>query len=359
MTLEAMKNPKDEQEASSTLHLLVDTCVWLDVAKDYRQRATIGALQQMIDSGAIKLLVPRQMTDEFSRNKERIIKEAGKSLSSTFRRVKEALNALGGTDDRATTLVQLDDADHRISTLGSAVNDPIQKIEAMFAAATILDTSDAIKVRAAERALVKRAPFHKSKNSMADAVLIELYADATAALHGHDVAAFVTHNKHDFSAAGGGERQPHADLASLFDGKESIYSTNLAELLNEFAPDWMEELKFEHEWQQEPRRLSELLEAENLLFRQIWYNRHWNTRVAIEEGRTKVVSEAAYSRDPYKADEILDTVWAGTLAAAKRTEDEVGLDKLGPWDDIEWGMLNGKLSALRWALGDEWDMLDT
>jgi len=26
---------------------------------------------------------------------------------------------------------------------------------------------------------------------------------------------------------------------------------------------------------------------------------------------------------------------------------------------FEWGMINGKLSALRWVMGDEWDMLDT
>jgi hypothetical protein len=66
--------------------------------------------------------------------------------------------------------------------------------------------------------------------------------------------------------------------------------------------------------------------------------------------------QALTSRRP---DETLDTVWAGALAAAKKTEDEVGVENLGPWDDFEWGMLNGKLSALRWILGKKWDMLDT
>jgi hypothetical protein len=44
---------------------------------------------------------------------------------------------------------------------------------------------------------------------------------------------------------------------------------------------------------------------------------------------------------------------------AKRTDEELGPDDIGPWDDFEWGMLNGKRLAIRWVLGDEWDMLDT
>ena len=47
------------------------------------------------------------------------------------------------------------------------------------------------------------------------------------------------------------------------------------------------------------------------------------------------------------------------LAAAKKTEEELDQSQLGPWDDFEWGMINGKLSALRWVLGGDWDMLDT
>jgi hypothetical protein len=56
---------------------------------------------------------------------------------------------------------------------------------------------------------------------------------------------------------------------------------------------------------------------------------------------------------------IIDTVWKGMLAAMKRTEEELGPDEIGPWADFEWGMINGKLSAIRWVLGEEWDMLDT
>jgi len=54
---------------------------------------------------------------------------------------------------------------------------------------------------------------------------------------------------------------------------------------------------------------------------------------------------------------IHEGIWAGALASAKKVEEKY--EDTGPWDDFEWGMLNGKLSALRWVLGDEWDNLDT
>ncbi|GGG65777.1 hypothetical protein GCM10011374_32110 [Kocuria dechangensis] len=44
-------------------------------------------------------------------------------------------------------------------------------------------------------------------------------------------------------------------------------------------------------------------------------------------------------------------------ASVEATYTEPG--QLGPYTDFEIGMLNGKMSPLRWVLGSEWDFLDT
>ncbi|MGO7374102.1 hypothetical protein ACCT04_35855, partial [Rhizobium ruizarguesonis] len=54
-------------------------------------------------------------------------------------------------------------------------------------------------------------------------------------------------------------------------------------------------------------------------------------------------------------DLITEGTWKITVESARITEEEVGIENLGPWDDFELGMLNGKLSALRWVMGEEWD----
>lgn len=341
------------------LRLLVDTDVWLQIVQDYRNAALIETLKRMIAAGEVALVVPEQVAAEFARNKERIVRDSGKSLSGTFKRVRGAVAQFAEGDEREAVLKGLDDVANRITVLGEAVNGQIAAVEAMFTAAGPVPTTDAVRLRAAQRAIDKRAPFHLNKNSMGDAILIEAYADLIQEPGGGLSFAFVTHNKRDFSDMAGDERQPHPDIAALFDADRSTYALSLGEVLTAFAPEWMEEVKWEHDYEEQPRRLSEILAAEHLLFRQVWYNRHWNLRNEIETGKVRIVPDDRLSRAPYRQDEISETTWAGALAAAKRTEDEVGIDILGPWTDFEWGMLNGKLSALRWVTGSEWDFLDT
>ncbi len=63
------------------LHLLIDTSVWLDLVKDYRQLPILDALSAMSEAGELTLILPRIVVDEFERNKERVVAESKRSLS--------------------------------------------------------------------------------------------------------------------------------------------------------------------------------------------------------------------------------------------------------------------------------------
>jgi len=91
------------------------------------------------------------------------------------------------------------------------------------------------------------------------------------------------------------------------------------------------------------RNESEIVDVIGELLDRVWYNRHLFLREQIEAGKESVDPE----------------IWKGALKSARKVEMRYGKAELGPWDDFEWGMINGKLSALRWVLGDDWDMLDT
>jgi hypothetical protein len=342
------------------LHLLIDTCVWLDLAKNFREQPVINALEDLIAARQIKLVVPQIIVDEFNRNKSRVIEDARRGVQSHFRLVREAVSRFGDDEYRDSTLKALNEVDHKIFTGTELALDAVDKIEELLTAKPPLVTTDAIKRRVTERALEGLAPYHRAKNSVADAILIEVYAELIGGRESKTKRfAFVTHNSKDFSEPNGDRRMPHPDIASLFEPPKSTYWGSLVDVIKDVNSELLADHDSEFNFLQQPRRLSEILEAEHLLFRQIWYNRHWNLRSKIKDGQHQVVPEAEYSRKPYLPHQTLDTVWARALAAAKKTEDEVGVENLGPWDDFEWGMINGKLSALRWILGDEWDMLDS
>jgi hypothetical protein len=172
--------------------------------------------------------------------------------------------------------------------------------------------------------------------------------------------AFVTHNKTDFSVELGNHKLPHPDLAGMFSPIKSLYFINLSEALRRVDPKHQTDYMLDLSWTEEPRSRAEISEAGHLLWNQVWYNRHWNRRCRVEDGSIKIVDvETDADRKGSRERTVQRNIWEGALAAAKRVEEEFSKENLGPWTDFEWGMVNGKLSALNWVMGEEWDMLDT
>jgi hypothetical protein len=171
--------------------------------------------------------------------------------------VKDAVDRVGGSRRRINRVLSyLDDVSHKAPIVGGSAGAALDRVEKLLTTAPVLEVNDAIKLRAVQRAVDKRAPFHRAKNAMADAILIECYAESLEKGPAGSRFAFVTHNKADFSVVNGNQKLPHPDFAEIFSRIRSRYFINLPEALRRVAPSLVSDVMFEHSWTQEPRGLT-------------------------------------------------------------------------------------------------------
>lgn len=328
--------------------MLVDTSTWLDLAKRRDGQRWIVAMRLLVHQADLQLLVPDVVINEFKRNRERVETTMTATVAQRFKLMKQDLGDYGGRDYEQALGV-IEGLAHEVPLIGAMTTRNFSDVLDLLRNGKTLTPNDNQRSRVVQRGLDKLAPFHRSRNSVADALLIEMYATATRGVDlAGDPHAFVTTNSEDFSLPNGDQRQPHPDLTDLFAADGSVYGLGVeglnAILVRHFG-EAIEELFAETYFEEEPRGLKEILAAEQELFDRVWYHRSLQHQYRLEdEGDDEEVGRLLGIAGPGR-----DRVEA--------TYTEQG--QLGPYTDFELGMLNGKLSTLRWVLGSEWDFLDT
>jgi hypothetical protein len=342
------------------VRMLLDTSVWLDIAGDHRNRHLVHSMETLCGIG-LEFLVPRLVVDEFAHNKGRLVKENAQGLMSALRRARDVAQRFGSKRRRLTVLNELDELERGLTNFGDQVAELISRVEDLLLDSKIIETSEAVKLRAVERALEKKAPFHRARNSMADAIIFEIYAEAVTSGGAEDDFALVTHNTKDFSNLDGDNRLPHPDFTPLFTNDRSRFFISIVDALKMYFAEDVADLTRESQLiEAPPRSLKEIQEAEEELTLKRWYDRHQMRSVAIKAGKTKLVDKEDFSKPPPRGGRPIEKeIWKGAMKAAKEVERRFGKRNLGPYTDFEWGMLAGKHSAIRWVLGYEWDVLDT
>lgn len=333
-------------------YIMIDTCVLLDISTRRNDLPVVSALEELTSSGMIRLVISDLVIAEFNRNKKDVADKTRKRLSHEFKQVRNALSEFGG-EQKEQAIEVLNEVNSRLPLLSETNYATISRVEKLIETSLQIKVSDKAKIAAVERGIDKKAPFHINKNSIADAVIIEQFSEFVSGNQSEDnFFFFVTHNHNDFSSKD--HRKPHEDFCDIFQQSNVLYFNNTPSAIEVIDDEILADIQFEHDFTEETRGLREILSAMDELVDKIWYNRHCNRSYGIENGDIRIVPDGTQE---YGNDVIHESIWKGALNAAQRVEEKY--DDTGPWSDFEWGMLNGKLSALRWALGDEWDMLDT
>lgn len=106
------------------------------------------------------------------------------------------------------------------------------------------------------------------------------------------------------------------------------------------------------------RSVAELTKAREDYLKSAWLERHCEARELVKQGRLRITADADSDEDADNG-ELPVARWQEAIRIGDRLREQLPPEVIGQPTSFEWGIVCGKLSALRWVLGDDWDNLTT
>jgi PIN domain len=175
----------------SVLGLLIDTSAWVDLATRRHGQKWIVPLRVLKFQGKLDLLVPSLIIEEFDRNRPQSESAVTTSVLDRLRWLRRELREYVGDKHEHVWLAEI--AQHILMVNATAPQN-FREIDELLRGWTILEPAESEYWRAVQRGLNKQAPFTSDKNSVADALLIEIYTSQLSGVSSPDVYASVASN---------------------------------------------------------------------------------------------------------------------------------------------------------------------
>lgn len=202
-------------------------------------------LIDFVNKEKIRIIVNDVIIDEWNRNKE-----ASKNLINQHHRNLEGVNSTLKSIKRRLSHDGVQKVNEIYKEYESIIQNEISKNEEhiqqvehlLFEKSVKISVSDEVKIQAANLALAKKAPFHKKKNSVADAVIllsaVEYFQESDFEWINNTI--FVSNNSDGYCEEKG-DKIVHSDLQLFFKKASIIFYNNIAEALN-FSQEIIKEI---------------------------------------------------------------------------------------------------------------------
>ncbi|MBN1568557.1 MAG: DUF4935 domain-containing protein [Acidobacteria bacterium] len=217
------------------VHLVIDTCIWIDLYRNFPK--LLQKITLLLDQKKICLILPVIVIEEWNKHRDKILEERSQSIRGKIKNARELSKYLN--PEQAETLNEMldnlqEDLIKKVALAG------IEEIEDLFKrpSTIMLTISDEVKIRTIDFALAKKAPF-RNKNSTADALILFSSAEYIA---DNDIkqSMFVSINTDDFSSSADKE-QISEDLKELLEKCGMKYFTNIGLAINTVQADLVSE----------------------------------------------------------------------------------------------------------------------